>query len=107
MEIKIRLGEILKEKKMTAKELSDRTGISHVNLTYIKQGKHYPSKPTFEKLCEALGVSPSEMFEVPRPKDILICPECGAKLKLVRADECQEEGLKKKRPYKKSQKTEM
>lgn len=50
-------------KGVTQSALSGRSGIPQANLSKIEQGKQDPTVSTLLKICLALGVRPSELFE--------------------------------------------
>lgn len=48
--------------KVTQEELSETVGITAEALGRIERGSALPSFPTFFRLCNALGVSPSDLL---------------------------------------------
>ena len=64
MAIVLRLDRMLADRKISVKELSNRTGISNVNLSKMKQG-HVRSVrfSSLEAVCEALNCQPGDILE--------------------------------------------
>lgn len=58
MQIYERVFAILHEKKMTQKELSEKTGIRQSTISDWKNKKMNPSSDKIMIICDALGVSP-------------------------------------------------
>lgn len=58
-----RLKEIREEAQLSQLELSYRSGVSQNMITYVETGKRTPTLSTLLKLCSALNVSPSVLFE--------------------------------------------
>lgn len=60
------LGQLLSEKrkdrKMTQKELSEKSGVHFSHIGAIENGKHNSSIETLEMLLKPLGISLSEFF---------------------------------------------
>jgi putative transcriptional regulator len=64
MPIIIRLDVELAKRKMSLTELSERVGITLTNLSLLKTGKVKAIRiATLEKICEALGCTPGDLFE--------------------------------------------
>lgn len=57
-----RLREIRKERGLTARVLSDRTGFAENSILRIERGERIPSVATLEKLASGLGIPPSAVF---------------------------------------------
>lgn len=74
-----RIKELCKERGITQKELASKIGISAVGLAKALGGN--TTIGTLEKVAEALGVPVWDLFA--REEEILTCPKCGARLKLV------------------------
>ena len=83
--IRLRTIEICREQGITQKQLAAKIGITEVGLSKATNGN--TSMQTLEKIANALGV---EVYELFAPKqehqnsDKLICPNCGAKLRIVK-----------------------
>ena len=59
-----RLDRVLADRKMQLKELSDRVGISCVNLSKLKTGKVCAIRfSTLAAICEALDCQPGDVLE--------------------------------------------
>jgi putative transcriptional regulator len=61
--IRIRLDELLAERGLTLTELSDRVGITVVNLSVLKNGRARAIRfSTLARLCQALGCQPGDLL---------------------------------------------
>jgi putative transcriptional regulator len=61
--IAIRLDELLAERGMTLTELSERVGITVVNLSVLKNGRARAIRfSTLTGLCAALGCQPGDLL---------------------------------------------
>ena len=71
--IQVRLDELLTERGMTLTELSERVGITIVNLSVLKNGRARAIRfTTLASLCEALGCQPGDLLSYQpdgRPRD--------------------------------------
>ena len=64
MAIIIRLDRILADKKMRLNELSEKVGISNVNLSNLKTGKIRAIRfSTLNAICKVLKCQPGEILE--------------------------------------------
>ncbi|MBQ5843594.1 MAG: helix-turn-helix transcriptional regulator [Alistipes sp.] len=64
MAIIINLDVMLARRKMTLSELSERVGVSIVNLSKIKTGKSRAVRfSTLDAICEALDCQPGDIIE--------------------------------------------
>ena len=64
MAIRIRLDELLFERRMSLTELADRVGITPSNLVILKTGRARAIRfSTLDALCRALACSPGELLE--------------------------------------------
>ena len=62
--IVLRLDRMLAERKMSLKELSERVGVSNVNLSRIKTGKVSAIRfSTLDAICRELGCQPGDILE--------------------------------------------
>ncbi len=60
----IRLDRVMADRKMSLLKLSEKVGISNVNLSLIKTGKVKGIRfGTLEKLCQTLDCQPGDLFE--------------------------------------------
>lgn len=79
------IDRLLKEKKITKAELANRMGILAQN---VNANLKNPSEDTIRNIARALGVSIAELFDesenITEPRADFVCPNCGAKYKLVR-----------------------
>lgn len=61
--IRVHLGEILAERGMTLTELSERVGVSVVNLSVLKNGRAKAIRfSTLAALCRALDCQPGDLI---------------------------------------------
>ncbi len=64
MAIIVNLDVMLARRKMKLKELSEKTGISTVNLSILKQGKGKAIRfSTLEIICSVLDCQPGDLLE--------------------------------------------
>lgn len=64
MEIIVRLDRVLADRKMSLSELSEKTGLSIVNLSNLKTGKVRAVRfSTLAAVCEALDCQPGDLLE--------------------------------------------
>ncbi|WP_066463669.1 helix-turn-helix domain-containing protein [Sanguibacter suarezii] len=60
-----RMDALLEARGMTLVELSERVGVSVVNLSILKNNRARAIRfSTLTRLCEALGCTPGDLFEV-------------------------------------------
>lgn len=65
--IVLRLDRIMADRKVSLKELSDRVGVSNVNLSKMKTGRISAIRfSTLEAICEALDCQPGDILEYDR-----------------------------------------
>lgn len=63
--VRCHLGDILAQRGMTLTELSERVGISTVNLSILKNGRAKAVRfSTLTALCDALACTPGDLFTV-------------------------------------------
>ncbi|MEP7023572.1 MAG: helix-turn-helix transcriptional regulator [Actinomycetota bacterium] len=61
--IGVRLDALLEERGMTLTELSDRVGVTIVNLSILKNGRARAIRfSTLARLCQALGCQPGDLL---------------------------------------------
>jgi putative transcriptional regulator len=61
--IEVHLDELLAERGMTLSELSDRVGVTIVNLSILKNGRARAIRfSTLTKLCEVLDCQPGDLL---------------------------------------------
>ena len=64
MAIILRLDRVMANRKMTLKELSEKVGVSNVNLSKIKTGKVSAIRfSTLEAICKTLQCQPGDILE--------------------------------------------
>ena len=64
MPIVVNLDVMLAKRKIKLMELSERVGVSNVNLSILKQGKARAIRfSTLEAICEALDCQPGDILE--------------------------------------------
>ena len=64
MAIILRLDRVMADRKMSLNELSEKVGISSVNLSKLKTGKVSAVRfSTLEAICEALNCQPGDILE--------------------------------------------
>ncbi|MBP8968717.1 MAG: helix-turn-helix transcriptional regulator [Lachnospiraceae bacterium] len=62
--IVLRLDRVMADRKMSLNELSERVGVSNVNLSKIKTGKISAIRfSTLESICEVLQCQPGDILE--------------------------------------------
>jgi putative transcriptional regulator len=61
----VRLGEVLEDRDMTLAELAERTGITVVNLSVLKNGRARAVRfSTLTAICRALDCQPGDLLSV-------------------------------------------
>lgn len=64
MPIILRLDRVMADRKMSLNELSERVGVSNVNLSKIKTGKISAIRfSTLDAICKALDCQPGDILE--------------------------------------------
>ena len=60
----LRLDRMMADRKMSLNELSEKVGVTNVNLSKIKTGKISAIRfSTLESICEALACQPGDILE--------------------------------------------
>lgn len=60
----LRLDRVMADRKMSLKELSEKVGVSNVNLSKMKTGKIAAIRfSTLEAICEVLNCQPGDILE--------------------------------------------
>lgn len=60
----LRLDRMMADRKISLKDLSDKVGVSNVNLSKMKTGKISAIRfSTLEAICEALECQPGDILE--------------------------------------------
>ena len=63
MTIRIKIDQLLLDRRMTLTELAERVGITIVNLSILKTGKARAIRfSTLEAICEALACQPGDIL---------------------------------------------
>lgn len=70
-QIILRLDRVMADRKISLKELSEKVGVTNVNLSKMKTGKISAIRfSTLEAICEALNCQPGDLLEyIPDEKD--------------------------------------
>lgn len=64
MSIILRLDRVMADRKMSLNELSDRVGVSNVNLSKLKTGKDSAIRfSTLNAICKVLQCQPGDILE--------------------------------------------
>ena len=64
MPIILRLDRVMANRKMSLNELSERVGVSNVNLSKLKNGRISAIRfSTLEAICKALNCQPGDILE--------------------------------------------
>ncbi len=67
MSIILRLDRVMADRKMSLNELSERVGISNVNLSNLKTGKVKAIRfSTLNAICDVLDCQPGDILEYQR-----------------------------------------
>lgn len=65
MRIVVTLDVMLARRKMKAKDLAERVGITEANLSLLRTGKVKGVRfETLAKICEALGCKPGDLLDI-------------------------------------------
>ena len=68
-QIILRLDRVMADRKISLNELSEKVGVSNVNLSKMKNGKISAIRfSTLEAICEALECQPGDILEY-RPEE--------------------------------------
>ncbi len=60
----LRLDRVMADRKVSLKDLSDKVGVSNVNLSKMKTGKISAIRfSTLEAICDALDCQPGDILE--------------------------------------------
>ncbi|SEW42385.1 helix-turn-helix domain-containing protein [[Clostridium] fimetarium] len=67
MGIILRMDRVMADRKMSLNELSEKVGVSNVNLSKIKTGKISAIRfSTLEAICDVLDCQPGDILEYQR-----------------------------------------
>lgn len=76
MAIILRLDRVMADRKISLNELSEKVGISNVNLSNLKTGKVKAIRfSTLEAICDVLDCQPGDIIEYHRTSDVKIRKE--------------------------------
>lgn len=81
------LKRVMSERGVNITELSKMTGITNANISNMIHGKTSPNLDTIERIANALDVESWELLrdvEQDENRDVIICPQCGSKFKLLK-----------------------
>ncbi len=65
---RLRVKELLRERRWTTKVLAEKTGLSESYLTHIKNGTRRWNEDALKKLAEAFELTPTQIFEHHTPQ---------------------------------------
>ena len=76
-EFGMRLSVLRNQKGVSARDMSLSIGQNPAYINHIENGRSTPSFPVFTYICEYLGISEKEFFdiELSNLSDSLLCPE--------------------------------
>ena len=64
MAIKVNLGHVMLDKRMTLNELAENVGITNANMSNLKTGKAKAIRfSTLDKICKVLKCQPGDILE--------------------------------------------
>ena len=70
MAIILRLDRVMADRKISLNELSEKVGISNVNLSNLKTGKVKAIRfSTLEAICDVLDCQPGDILEFQREEE--------------------------------------
>ena len=76
MAIRVRLDDVLHDRRMTLTELAERIGITLANLSILKTSKARAIRfSTLEAICRALGCQPGDLLEFVPDTDMQLAEE--------------------------------
>ena len=76
MAIILRLDRVMADRKISLNELSEKVGISNVNLSNLRTGKVKAIRfSTLEAICDVLDCQPGDIIEYHRTSDVKIRKE--------------------------------
>lgn len=78
----LRIKKVIKEKGFTVQEVAEKMGIHRVGLSNHINGN--PSVEILQRIADAINVDIVELFEPLPTNNGFTCPNCKAKLKIVK-----------------------
>lgn len=73
MSIILRLDRMMADRKISLNELSERVGVSNVNLSKLKTGKVSAIRfSTLSAICKALSCQPGDILEYTEDEDVAL-----------------------------------
>ncbi len=51
-------------KTLNQRELAKASGVNHIQICRLENGRHKPTTTTLKKLCKALGLEPRDLADV-------------------------------------------
>lgn len=79
--MELRILEICKQKGITQKMLSQKTGLTETGISKALSGN--PRLDTLNKIADALGVKITDLFANGDNKTSLVCPHCGKEINII------------------------
>jgi putative transcriptional regulator len=68
--VRLRVSELLKERGMTAADLAKKAGLNHnTALALVRDAYDRIGKDTIAKVCDALEVTPGELFDYQKEEE--------------------------------------
>jgi len=83
MNFRDKIKELCNKRGITQKDLADKLEITDISLNKTLRGQ-YPQLQTLERIAIALDVPISELFEQQTNINIINCPHCGGKIKILK-----------------------
>ena len=64
MNIGSRLQQLRKQNGFTAEKLAEKVDVTRIYITKLEHNENFPSFPLLEKICDVLGITLSDFFNV-------------------------------------------
>ncbi len=82
-----RIAKIRKLKQISQEKLAEKCEINVNSLSYIENGRNFPSPETLDKIMKALSIQPKDLFNFYNPKDKnSLLKDIQAKIKIIQDD---------------------
>lgn len=65
-----KIKTIRNQKGITQEYFAEKIGISPRSVSFIENGKNYPSPETLSAICEVLDIEPYKLFLYPKEKSV-------------------------------------